>query len=253
MAWRLEADGRPGLHRLAIGSLPCVVVPDAALPEVHLYLEGMGESVEEVAAFLGEAARAPAGVLFDVGAHQGLFSWLYCAARPEGRAFAFEPAPGPVRLAREVAALNGMGARLTLVPDAVGAAPGAISGWEDDAGFFRLGPPPGGREAVAAAVTTVDAQAGRLGDPVAILKVDVEGHEHEVLLGARRTLAEQRPVVFLELHLDLLERAGRSPAGVLAILEEAGYRFESLLGRPLSLRQLAGSAAAVTRFVARPR
>jgi FkbM family methyltransferase len=251
--WRLEADWHPGLHRLIIGSLPPLVVPDALLPEIRLYLEGMGESVEEVVAFLGEGARAPGGVLFDVGAHQGLFSWLYCAARPDGRAFAFEPAREPGLLARQVAGLNGMDSRLTVVGDAVGAAPGSTSGWVDDARFFRFGTPPIGFEAVAVPVTSVDAEAAGLGEAVSILKVDVEGYEHEVLLGARQTLRSHRPVVFLELHLDLLELAGGHPAAVLALLEEADYRFETLLGRPLPAWRLAGSAAAVTRFVARPR
>jgi len=83
-----------------------------------------------------------------------------------------------------------------------------------------------------------------------LLKIDVEGYEYEVLLGAKRLLEQRKPPICLELHLDLLERRGVEPRRVLAQLESYGYQFRSCAGQPLSPAGIAGSMNAIVRFVA---
>lgn len=76
---------------------------------------------------------------------------------------------------------------------------------------------------------------------VALMKVDVEGHERQVLLGARRILEQDGPVVFYE----ALSGAEGQACG--RILSEAGYDSFFTLKRPLNL--LAPWRAQPVRFV----
>jgi FkbM family methyltransferase len=57
----------------------------------------------------------------------------------------------------------------------------------------------------------------------AMFKIDVEGHELQVLRGLRRTLDRLRPVVFTEVSDDYLRRAGSSVAELFAFMHLLGY------------------------------
>jgi FkbM family methyltransferase len=56
-----------------------------------------------------------------------------------------------------------------------------------------------------------------------LVKIDTEGFELKVLRGACRTLAEHRPVLFLEFFPDLMRREATEPDEIFALLREAGY------------------------------
>jgi hypothetical protein len=64
------------------------------------------------------------------------------------------------------------------------------------------------------------------GEPVQLVKIDVEGAEALVLAGMRRLLRESRPVVLVEFHDDVGWGGRRH-------LLEAGYRLETLDGEPV--------------------
>lgn len=61
-----------------------------------------------------------------------------------------------------------------------------------------------------------------------LLKIDVEGHEHSVLEGARDFLSRLRPVVLLSAHPQFYGRLGFDPGAWRALLAAAGYRMELL-------------------------
>jgi len=61
--------------------------------------------------------------------------------------------------------------------------------------------------------------------PVGLLKMDVEGAEHEVLRGARRILGDERPHVIVETHSAELERR------CAELLHQHGYRPRVLTQR----------------------
>jgi hypothetical protein len=66
------------------------------------------------------------------------------------------------------------------------------------------------------------------------LKIDVEGMEEAVLKGAYRTLSSRSaPIVFLELHCNLIRMVGEDPAESLRILSSHGYSFRGVNGLPL--------------------
>jgi hypothetical protein len=100
--------------------------------------------------------------------------------------------------------------------------------------------------------TTLDDEWRRVGRDPAIVKVDVEGAEAEVLRGAMAMIAATRPILFLELHLDELRARGESVAAMLSPLEALGYRFSDPNGRELSTARIRRSFKAILRLVGRP-
>jgi FkbM family methyltransferase len=233
-----------------VGTLPPFLVPDAVVPELEHHLTNQGEAIEETAAFLEEAARGP-GLLYDVGAHTGYFTWLYCASHPGNRAVAIEPSRPALALAGQILESNGLGERVVIRAAGVGERAGTTRAWVDAHQFVQFGErenEPG----YDLDLVTLDDEVARSGLVPTLVKIDVEGHEAQVLRGARRVLREHRPVVFLELHLDVLERAGTRPADVLALLSGAGYHFETLAGVRRPADWFTSRPVAVLRLVARP-
>jgi FkbM family methyltransferase len=210
-----------------------------------------GQSRDEVGAFLDIAPTLPPGsVLFDVGAHRGLFSLLYCAVSREGRAVLFEPSASLTRDARRLMVLNRFEPRADVRVCGIGDRTGPRDIVEDALGFGREAGP-GAAGAQPTAYTTLDDEWRRSGVAPAIVKIDVEGAEAEVIRGAAALLREVRPILFLELHLDELERRGESLKALLAQLTSAGYRFAEPGGRARSARALTHSVRAIIRVVAR--
>lgn len=73
---------------------------------------------------------------------------------------------------------------------------------------------------------------------VALIKIDVEGHELQVLQGARQTLARWRPVVLVEIK-------PRNRAAIARFFDELGYTGHQL-------RELTGIQGAEENFIYRP-
>lgn len=57
-----------------------------------------------------------------------------------------------------------------------------------------------------------------------IIKIDVESHEHEILVPAISLLAEIRPALQLEVHWEMLAARDRNPFEFLGPLYDIGYR-----------------------------
>lgn len=66
---------------------------------------------------------------------------------------------------------------------------------------------------------------------VALLKIDVEGMEWEVLQGADALLTEHRPMLYMEVHQRHLERRGLELEALETELRRRGYHFFRNLGR----------------------
>ena len=73
-------------------------------------------------------------------------------------------------------------------------------------------------------VATLDDEAARLGvDRIDLIKIDVEGFEPKVLMGARRLLRERRiRAILCEFNADWLRKAGSSPESLEGLIAEAG-------------------------------
>jgi FkbM family methyltransferase len=242
-------EGSAGPIALIDGTITLHATPEF-IADLRFHFAENGQSREEIGAFVAVAPALPPGsVLFDVGAHRGLFSLVYCAVSRDGRAVLFEPSVSLTNDAARLIALNGFERRAEVRLCGVGDRPGHRDIVEDALGFAREARGAPGAEPTA--FTTLDAEWRRTGVAPAIVKIDVEGAEAEVIRGAAALLREIRPILFLELHMDELERRGESAKALLAQLTSAGYRFAEPGGQPRSAAALTHSLRAIIRLVAR--
>lgn len=223
--------------------------PHEAADDVRYHFVENADSVEEIRGCI-RAARATGGVLFDVGAARGLFAAVWILAREGNRAVAFEPSPLFRHDLERLGEMNGLGESLAVSPSGVGSVAGSVRASVDADGLIDFAPSTTS-EAFDVPIVTLDDEAARLRvDPDAI-KVDVEGHELDVLAGAARLLARKKPLLMLELHLDLLDRRGERPRDLTDRLGGLGYCFETPGGEALQGAAVFASPKAVLRFVAR--
>jgi FkbM family methyltransferase len=223
---------------------------DAFLPDLRFHFVENGQSRDEIGAFADAAATLPPhALLYDVGAHRGLFSLVHCALGAARRAVLFEPSISLSSDARALLALNGFDTRAEVRARGVGDRTGTRLMAEDALGFAGVADDQDA-DAVPIEFTTLDAECQRTGDVPAVVKIDVEGAEVDVIRGAAALLRDVRPLLFLELHLDVLERRGESVEALLADLTAVGYRFREPDGRRRSARAIRDSLRAIVRIVA---
>jgi len=166
-----------------------------------------GYESETTALFFRAAVEAR--TVLDVGAYVGYFSLLAGHANPRARVLAFEPFPPSYARLRSNVAFNGL-STIEAFNLAVGAAPGradlfvpvdqslglpcSISLSQD---FMSQSGVPLDRVSVevVALDTFLEARDAR---DVDLVKIDTEGTEQDVLRGLSRTVARDRPAVFLE-------------------------------------------------------
>lgn len=166
-------------------------------------------------------------VLFDIGAHFGLFG--LAALRWSGgtaRVVAVDPSSSALDVFDENMRLAGAGTRVERFCAALAEAEGHVQLLTGGAGAWHMmiKPPQPRGDAVRVPAMTLDGLAARTGLVPTHVKIDVEGEEDAVLRGAEGTLTAHHPTVFLELHGGILRRSGRSPAAVLDRLRSYGYR-----------------------------
>lgn len=201
------------------------------------------------------ATCRPGMVLFDLGAHFGVFSFAALHfGGPASRVVAVDPSAEAVRMLRLGGRLNGMADRLHVVHAAAGEQPG----WHDmlpvgviaDGYYVTPEPDRAARDLVRVRAVTVDALVEELAVKPTHLKIDVEGAEAAVLRGARATLrADPPPLVFLELHNDMTRRAGADPAAAVSELTALGYGFTTPQG--VSISAEAAIVPEIMRVIAR--
>jgi FkbM family methyltransferase len=177
----------------------------------------------------------------DAGAHWGIFS--LAAFRYGGsvtRCVCVEPSPAATRVLKQNLLVNGVDDRASVVQAAAGPRDGFISMLTTGAGGADYFVVPADKRPDTVQVRQVDLSelCRSLQFEPTHLKIDVEGFEEEVLLGARKLLEQFRPVLFLELHGDLIRARGMDPANVLHLLSRLGYSKWSEADDPVDLLDL---------------
>jgi FkbM family methyltransferase len=161
----------------------------------------------------------PGSVVYDVGAHAGYHS-LLCGllTGPSGRVFSFEPHPGHRESIRRQLALNPK-LDVTLLAYALSNScsslflntdSGPSQGRVSDAGRFEI-------EARSIDYLVKNESL----PPPDVVKIDVEGHEEQVLSGALETIRSCRPVILCD-HND-----PQTFPVVAKLLEPLGYGVSS--------------------------
>ena len=192
----------PGARRR---SLTMTAPPDMLVPR-RLAERGLaGYEPESMACFLAQADVAGPGAVFDIGANVGIFAAL-ASALTDRRVVAFEPAPELVAAARRFAADNRLG--FTTEPLALGAENGTATFYLSDssdtsnslAEHFRSS-----SAQITVPVETLDDYVARTGVVPAVLKVDTETTEPDVIAGAVQTITEHRPWILCEVLANRVE------------------------------------------------
>ncbi len=169
----------------------------------------------------------PSSAVIDVGANIGLSTILL--ARLAKRVVAYEPSPPNLAFLRRNLELNGI-TNVEVRAAAASSEPGTLR--------FHVAQFGAGSHVVASGhvsggtIPAVDVPAVMLDDevlpPIAFIKIDAEGHEPDVLAGARRLLARERPLIYTEVNIWCLSAfAGHSPGALVRTLWQA---FE--VGKP---------------------
>lgn len=199
---------------------------------VETVLEGAADdpyfqSIEQHAAGLDGLAAlvanqvARSSTVVDVGANIGLSTILL--ARSAQRVIAFEPSPANVDYLRRNLTSNGI-TNVEVVAAAVSDRPSTLR--------FHVAQFGAGSHVVAAghvlgeAIQTIDVPAVTLDDAltasVSFIKIDAEGHEPDVLAGARAVLARDKPLIYTEINVWCLSAfAGHSPGAFVRTLFRA--------------------------------
>jgi FkbM family methyltransferase len=206
--------------------------------ESQVFWQGFQEADEGVILLL-KRLLPPDGSFIDVGANIGTFTLVAARCAVRGQVHAFEPSAHHfARLAHNVA-LNDF-KNVTLNRKGLYDQPGEAvlflpsqTGEMNNSGAASLYT--SGLEEtrqVSEAVSLIrlddyvrEKSIGR----VDIIKIDIEGAELKALEGARETIARFRPLVFMELDLDNLGRAERSPEEVLQYWKSLNYEVSIIL------------------------
>lgn len=179
-----------------------------------------------------ERLTASSQFFVDIGANIGLFSLVAAKLNPQLRVFSFEPNPKMYALLSEHIRINDL---LNATPVSC-----AVSNCEGKAQLFlsksdmsaslvpdfqkEFSP---AHSAVGVKTTSLDAFVQRAGlSGSVVLKVDVEGHEKEVMDGAMESIAALKPDIIMEVLKDFdLVR--------LEQFRKLGYRFYQITDQGL--------------------
>jgi FkbM family methyltransferase len=150
-----------------------------------------------------------AGVIVDVGANTGVYSLVAAAVNPAAQIFGFEPVAELFARYGRNCRLNGFNIRAYEAALSNTKGTGVMRGWVlERASAARS------NSVAHVATYRLDEIAETAGiDELDLLKIDVEGHEPEVLEGMGMLLSKFRPTLLIEVLSD-----------------EAGAKLESLVG-----------------------
>lgn len=210
-------------------------------------------------------AREWPGLMLDIGANTGFYSFLHLSANEDNRVIAFEPDPRVRNILRQNVALNVATPRMSIQPVALSDQTGTTTlfiplqehGLVESSSSLEESFKGEHSEAISVPVSRLDELLAP-DEVVTLVKIDVEGHEKRAVSGAEETFARCRPIIAIELlesdygyFNDLKDRLGyRSvalradraveedeiafdPAGWnhMLVPEERWARFSDILGR----------------------
>lgn len=165
---------------------------------------------------------APGQTVVDVGANMGFISVMLASlVGPAGRVFAFEPSPLVYAKLERTIAANGL---TQVTPFNLGCGARASR-----AHLNRVGASSGNSSIVGDGDASTEVQIVRLDDVaelravrVALLKIDTEGYEPDVLAGAVELVRRDRPIMYLEMGGDYVP----STLATIGLLEDLGYSID---------------------------
>ncbi len=172
----------------------------------------------------------PGMTVIDIGGHIGLFS-VSCARIMEGQGtiLCFEPTPGTFRVLQKTIRLN----RYTQIITALQA---AISDFSGTAEFYTDAEEGCNSNSLVKQekisdhkytyqvnVRTLDSVVNEMALKPALVKIDAEGAEYQVLKGALSTIHNYRPLIILGMHPQSIIQNGDTTEEIWDLLSNEGY------------------------------
>jgi FkbM family methyltransferase len=141
----------------------------------------------------------PGSVMWDVGAHIGFLTAIASrAVGPTGKVVAFEPLPQNAARLRQTVAMNGL-TNVTLREVAVSSSVGVSTFYLHSSSSMGGLAFAHGAPQINVQATTLDAELDP-SRPPALVKIDVEGFQDQVISGGRRLFSEIPPLLVIELR-----------------------------------------------------
>jgi FkbM family methyltransferase len=189
------------------------------------YLE-TPELSDELDGFIEHAAEGM--TLLDIGSHYGLFTLAALHyGGPDAQVVAVDPSRGVKRIFEANLQLAGVKNRVCFIEAAMGAQEGFLNMLSTDAAGEEMFIPSQKRsDSISIPMVTISKVVEGMSRSPAHLKIDVEGYEEEVIKGGLPFIAEKRPIIFLELHGEMMRASGKSPLAVLRMLTGLGYQLQ---------------------------
>lgn len=155
--------------------------------------------------------------ILDIGSNIGVHSVVYSNYLTSGRVYAFEPQPVVFGILSKNLEMNNC---KNVVAYNVGASStdsqfymNAVYSAKENQGAFRI---------CSKEEATITIQCKRLDDlgvtNIGYVKIDVEGHEYETLLGIETILTRDKPTILIEVH-----ESSPTKTKVFDFLEKVGY------------------------------
>jgi len=179
---------------------------------------------------------------FDVGSNTGYYSLIAAKANSTISVHAFEPSLGPAHFLKENIRINGFTNRITYHPIALSNHSGTIDFFE-----IRTATSAGNKFNLSGVGTTkkifdsqetstvVEVKADTLDNvvkslsaiPIDLIKIDTEGTENFILLGAAETIERHKPIIICETLFNQIEKE------LQTIMIGHGYNFYNHLNGKL--------------------
>ncbi len=170
----------------------------------------------------------PGSVAIDVGANVGDYTYSLCrAVGPGGRVIAIEPLPDLAQVLTRAA--RKLALPLTVINCALSSQQGEAelrvpkSDGLRQPGFATLVPRISGGDVVRVELRRLDDVCQAIEGKISFIKIDVEGHELDVLRGGERAIKQHRPNLLVEIE----QRHSPTPiAQTFDYILSLGYRGE---------------------------
>lgn len=196
---------------------------DDCIGEYILTGKGWDNQLASILSQLGEQHKT--GDIVEIGANIGASFVPIAKQFPQFQFHCVEPVPAFYTLL-EYNAAHSNSNNLHLYPIAVSATVGEQIEIHTQIGTAGAIAEYDGHQNLGAKIftsTTIDEQFAD--QTIQLLKIDVDGFEHQVLHGAKNTLQRCQPWIFMEFHAHLMDKMGTDPHTITSQLQQAGYNY----------------------------
>lgn len=225
---RIPAVLLPKKSTVTVGGLHLVVSPKTDIG-YQLFTNQAFEFAEVLATtsmLLATMKQSEKFSILDIGANVGTHSLLWAKNLPGSTVHAFEPSPETFQQLAEHVVTNGLSEQIQLHNLAVGSSRGPVKFFvASDAAYSGL------KDTKRKKITkTIDVELIRLDDwadekniqNIRLIKIDVEGLENDVLIGALDCISSHMPIIMMEIYKGTA--SNQTPEETIRAVIQLGYK-----------------------------